>query len=82
MATFFATAVHKRLLLSLTLHAIDNSDVMTRIIGPSSSLEGACPGMLEEAISELELTADRRDTLEDANIRFTGSNNREMDRER
>ena len=81
-ATFFATAVHKRLLLSLTLDAIDNSDAMTRTIGPSSSLEGVCQGTFDEAVSVVELTIDRLDTLEDANIKLAGSNSREMDRDR
>ena len=81
-ATFLATAVHKRLLLSLTLHAIDNSDAMTRTIGPSSSLEGVCQGTFAEAVSVVELTIDRLDNLEDANIKLTGSNSREMDRDR
>ena len=55
---------------------------MTRTIGPSSSLEGVGQATFDEAVSVVELTIDRLDTLEDANIKLTGSNSREMDRDR
>lgn len=61
---------------------MDNSDVIARIKGPNSSLEGGCPVVLRVARSVLELTTERLVTFEDANIRLTGSNNREMDRDR
>ena len=81
-ATFFATAVHKRFLESFTLHAIDNSEPITRITASSSSVVGGCPATCDIALSTPVFANDLLFIFDDANMRFTGSKRRESERDR
>ena len=82
LATFFETAVHKRLLESFTLHAIDNSEPIRRTMVSNSSLDGGCPAALEGVLSMPAFANALLFIFDDANIRLTGSNNRERERDK